>query len=465
MAQESQQDESLTDKFWKLASYSAYDLLGFGAENNATKPENNDKKKPKTTKKDEIWPSFVCSKSDNKPWGGYDEPNAQDFDVRGKNYLNDRIKIKSKSSLFKLANLELYNCSVSESYHIVKNNKSWYFKHNKQLPNDTFFLIYNMQLSSLNTAVVATFVIKTNQSPNNYKNNKQQIPKEFMINDEKLIDDMLANLEDDDDDDSSTTSGIYYIICDCATTNHLFTKQTKTEDDKQETNQQKQSLKENEKKPPKKEEKEEEEKEKEKEEVSSSEIAQKQIKFTVEDIESIPNIEQKIIHNDGIIENKKDLWCPKLGYKPYDEEIWEKFLFGDELFINQRLKIIPKIVEGSWYFTFPQRPALLGMKTPQRCYRGNNYLEIDCEADQSLIASQITKAAYHISTYLVVDIMLTIEGQSKKQLPERCIAGFQIRYVDSTKAIKLSHDDDDDNDDDSSTDNNDDDDDNLDNLE
>merc|ERR1712113_763483 len=164
----------------------------------------------------------------------------------------------------------------------------------------------------------------------------------------------------------------------------------------------------------------------------------KKIRFTVEDIESIPNIEQMVHHDDIKCDIDCDnMWCPKLGYKPYDDLIWTKFLKGDELFINQRLKMIPKIVEGSWYFTFPQRPALLGMKTPQRCYRGINYLEIDCEADQSLIASQITKAAYHISTYLVVDIMLTIEGRSDNELPERCIGGFQIRYVDSTKAIKL----------------------------
>ena len=99
------------------------------------------------------------------------------------------------------------------------------------------------------------------------------------------------------------------------------------------------------------------------------------------------------------------------------------------------------------------------MKTPQRCYRGSNYLEIDCEADNSLIASQITKAAYHISTYLVIDIMLTIEGQKRDQLPERCLGGFQIRYADTTKSTKLISDTDDDEDEDE------DDDDNLESLE
>eukprot|EP00483_Globobulimina_turgida_P004467 UN04476 len=151
-------------------------------------------------------------------------------------------------------------------------------------------------------------------------------------------------------------------------------------------------------------------------------------------MENMPNIEQ-VIHSDNIVNG---YWYPKLGYLPYDKLIWNKFLNGDELFINQRLKTIPRIVEGSWYFTFPQRPALLGMKTPQRCYRGTNYLEIDCEADNSMLVAQIAKAAYHISTYLVFDVVITIEGQQENQLPERILGGFQIRYADSTKATKLT---------------------------
>lgn len=75
------------------------------------------------------------------------------------------------------------------------------------------------------------------------------------------------------------------------------------------------------------------------------------------DIESIPNIEQ-VAHSKVVDDD--NLWCPKLGYAPLDKYIWKRFLRGDELFINQRLKIIPKMVEGGWYFTFPQRPSIIG---------------------------------------------------------------------------------------------------------
>eukprot|EP01084_Bolivina_argentea_P090865 163638_1 len=369
-------DETLTSKIWKLASYSPYDFLGFGSETTDDIEQKEQKKEAKTMEHTNAnalsWPSFVGN-SDHCTWGGFDEPKANDFEVRGKNYLNDKIKYKSKASLFKLANLEFYECSVSDSYHVATNRKSWYHKYNAKLPNDTFFLVYNMQLSSLNTAVVATFVIKTNQP-------KTQSQTELLINDDALIDEMLNDLLECESD-----------------TDEEEVEQTQTD------------------------------KQKEEEE-------HKTIVFTEEDIESIPNIQQ-IVHNHGEDKDKYP-WRPRLGYKPYDDSIWQKFLNADELFINQRLKIIPKIVEGSWYFTFPQRPALLGMKTPQRCYRGSNYLEIDCEADHTLIASQITKAAYHISNYLVIDIMLTIEGQDENELPERCIGGFRIKYCDTTKAKK-----------------------------
>eukprot|EP01083_Nonionella_stella_P194413 717112_1 len=156
-------EESLTDKFWKLASYSAYDLLGFGSaakDNGDTEDVKEHIKEDKKTSKSK-WPSFV--KSSNKlSWGEYDEPNASQFDIRNKHYLKDGIKIKSKQSLFQLADLEMYKIdTVSKSYHIVKHNKSWYKKFYKKLPNDTFYFIYNLQLESLNISIVATFLLQT----------------------------------------------------------------------------------------------------------------------------------------------------------------------------------------------------------------------------------------------------------------------------------------------------------------
>jgi len=284
--------------------------------------------------------------------------------------------------------------------HLIPNR---FAKNHKRLPDDVFYFIYNMQLSSLDTAVVATFVIKTNQPPMDLSNSK-------------LIKDLMNDIpssDDDDDDDEQLTSKMSAMSASSDVANG---SQHNHPNQEQKTEEMNSSAK-----------------------PDPSNKKNKKIVFTQEDIESIPNIEQKVQHDDvysGL--DSDNLWCPKLGYRAYDEMIWKRFLKGDELFINQRLKIIPRIVEGSWYFTFPQRPALLGMKTPQRCYRGENYLEVDVEADNNYIAAQITKAAYHISTYLVVDIMLTLEGQKRGELPERCLAGFTLRYPDTTKAVKLN---------------------------
>merc|ERR1712232_813945 len=125
--------------------------------------------------------------------GSYETPSAKDFDVRGKNYLNDGIKTKSQPSLFKLADLEFFECSLSESYHIATNKKSFYQKHSDELPKDTFFLIYNMQLTSLNTAIIATFIIKTNQ-PHHFKNDEKFI--------EDILDDLSFSTDEEEDNDN-----------------------------------------------------------------------------------------------------------------------------------------------------------------------------------------------------------------------------------------------------------------------
>lgn len=140
-------------------------MLGFNAADQTAAKKSKLRRKKKS-----FWPDFVCSGSDDPSWGGYDEPDPSTFDVRGRNYLDDRIKIKSKNSLLKLANLELYSCGVKESYHIASHPKSWYSKNHHKLPEDVFYFVYNMQLASLDTAVVATFVIKTNQPPMDLQN-------------------------------------------------------------------------------------------------------------------------------------------------------------------------------------------------------------------------------------------------------------------------------------------------------
>lgn len=173
-------EESLSNKLWKLASYG----LGYGTEESQNKKDENASKSKKLSRK--LWPSFVRP-SGMRKWGGYDEPNAKDFDMRAKNYLNDGIKKKSLPSLFRLADLEIYECTLSESYHIATHKKSYYQRYVDKLPSDTFFLIYNMQLTSLDTAVVATFVLKTNQP-------------QFRKDDDKFIEDILDDLSSSDEE-------------------------------------------------------------------------------------------------------------------------------------------------------------------------------------------------------------------------------------------------------------------------
>ena len=61
-------------------------------------------------------------------------------------------------------------------------------------------------------------------------------------------------------------------------------------------------------------------------------------------------------------------------------------------------------------FYFPQKPVILGGKLPQTCIRGPKYLEIDCVADDSMLAQPIVQVASKLSTSIVCDMVFLIEG-------------------------------------------------------
>jgi len=74
----------------------------------------------------------------------------------------------------------------------------------------------------------------------------------------------------------------------------------------------------------------------------------------------------------------------------------------------------------------------------KKTYRGHNYLEIDCIADNTMMASSITKSAYSLSSNIVVDIAYVIEGCTSDELPERCFATFTILNLNVDNALRWS---------------------------
>ena len=66
----------------------------------------------------------------------------------------------------------------------------------------------------------------------------------------------------------------------------------------------------------------------------------------------------------------------------------QKFWTADETFCNERFKLIPNIVEGSWTVKMAvgNKPALTGRKLTQQYFRGKGYMEVDVDISSSSIA-------------------------------------------------------------------------------
>lgn len=316
------------------------------------------------------------------------------------------MKYGSDSVLFQLADIQTFKCKTHESLHICTHPKSWYLQHRSELPSDTFYLVMNLQLSSINLAMIATFVLKTNQEPNfdfgKLVENDDQY-RQFSMDHEFIKDIIEEKKNNINMDDSIPTASVM-------TSEH---SEQKLQVPKHEN-------------------------------IPSDEIQ--------DIVELIMISDSSIVDHCCIIEDEEeevkeevldDYWYPNIGYGPYDipcssanNSIWKQFLLCDDQFINSRLKLLPRIEKGSWYFSFPQQPVIIGTKGAQKSFRGLNYLEIDCVADQSMIAAKLTQAASMLSTCLVIDIMFTIEGRNERELPERMLCGYQFHYLD-IKKVKL----------------------------
>ncbi|CAM9908395.1 unnamed protein product [Scytosiphon promiscuus] len=118
----------------------------------------------------------------------------------------------------------------------------------------------------------------------------------------------------------------------------------------------------------------------------------------------------------------------------------KRVFFGDsDAFRDERLKLIPKIVEGNWVVkrAAGSTPAILGTKLKQHHFRGDNYLETDLEIASSSLAANITRLCTGYAKALVVDMVWTIQGNTEEELPEVALGGVRINALDLLAAKPL----------------------------
>mmetsp|Transcript_42609 Transcript_42609/g.129356 ORF Transcript_42609/g.129356 Transcript_42609/m.129356 type:complete len:283 (-) Transcript_42609:631-1479(-) len=144
---------------------------------------------------------------------------------------------------------------------------------------------------------------------------------------------------------------------------------------------------------------------------------------------------------------------------PPAERAWRLFLKGDETYRNERLKLVPRIVQGSWMVkkAVGSSPTLIGKKIPMT-YRGSvdaNYLEIRMDVTRgSSLATSICSTVASKSDAVTVDLGFLVEGTrgtaavaeegedggeewEEDLLPERVLCAFRLHHVSVKDSMTL----------------------------
>ncbi|GLD95906.1 hypothetical protein PINS_up004584 [Pythium insidiosum] len=120
-------------------------------------------------------------------------------------------------------------------------------------------------------------------------------------------------------------------------------------------------------------------------------------------------------------------------------ELMNDFLDGTDDFRNERFKLIPCIVEGSFIVrqAVGSTPAIIGKKLRQPYYRGRQYFELDVDIASSAVANRVVGLVTGYTKKLVIDMGFLIEGQRADELPERLFGSCRLVHIDLSVAKKI----------------------------
>lgn len=100
---------------------------------------------------------------------------------------------------------------------------------------------------------------------------------------------------------------------------------------------------------------------------------------------------------------------------------------------NTHLKLLPKVVEGSWLITklVPPKPFLLCRQCTAQYFSSESYLEASIDCSTSSLGKKLTAMLTDGSCAL--ELFCILEGKTKEELPERVLGGAAIIKGHSTK--------------------------------
>ena len=113
------------------------------------------------------------------------------------------------------------------------------------------------------------------------------------------------------------------------------------------------------------------------------------------------------------------------------------WIMGDSLYKNQRLKLIPYVVQGPWVVRnlVTGKPAIIGTKLPVSYHCKDNLLVAELDiGNSSNTAKRIVSLCRRYMNALTCDIGFVIEGNTAQELPEQMLGAIRIHGVDPLKA-------------------------------
>lgn len=161
-------------------------------------------------------------------------------------------------------------------------------------------------------------------------------------------------------------------------------------------------------------------------------------------LEYVP--EEQLYSNSGNDKPKEQSTAATNGNKPQPdlshlstpgERTVAQWIMGSSDYKNQRLKLIPIVVEGPWVVRnlVTGRPAIIGTKLPVEYYRQGNILVAELDiGNSSSTAKRIVGLCRRYMNALTVDIGFVIQGNTEDELPEQMLGAIRIHGIDPLKA-------------------------------
>lgn len=102
---------------------------------------------------------------------------------------------------------------------------------------------------------------------------------------------------------------------------------------------------------------------------------------------------------------------------------------------NQRLKVLPKVVEGPWLVKkgVPDRPGVVGRKLAIEYFKGTDHLEVSLNCISSPAGRRLVQLLTGAARHFSMELFVILEGQQQDELPERILGGLSLYRGDLGK--------------------------------